>query len=516
MKKTLFIKNAAYLTVSSLLLRFAGILFKIWLAAKIGAQGMGLYQLVFSVLTLAASFAQSGIPIAVTRLVSEEEAAGSKAGTKRIIKATLIISLVISAVSAVVLIVASDFISTRIMKEPRAALSLKIVGVSLFFTGFSSVLRGYFIARRKAAPNAVSVLLEQSVRIAAAVPAVKLASDSIYFACAAIFSGEAISGIFAFVYLYLRYLYDLKKTPSGNNIHIKSPTKSAVRIALPLCAGRYISQLLRTGENILVPRALYVYSKKGALSLFGMIKGMALPVLFFPSAVLGAVSTLLVPEMSEASINQKKLVVRAAVENILSSAAIVGFLFSAIFAAGGTEIGLLLYKSRDVGFLLTALSPIVPLMYIDSLCDGLLKGLNQQNFCFRVAVSDSAIRIVLILLLVGKTGIKGFIGIMYFSNLMTCVLNVNRLLKISEAQIDPQKTVVVPVLSAFFATLIIRAVLCFLKTENLVYIIVLCAASSIIYLMALCYFGCINPDNVRRIRTHKKYAAKRTAVSLIK
>jgi len=81
MKKTLFIKNAAILTVSSLILRFAGIVFKVWLASAVGAEGMGLYQLVLSVYVLASTFATSGICTAVTRLVADELAVGSREGT---------------------------------------------------------------------------------------------------------------------------------------------------------------------------------------------------------------------------------------------------------------------------------------------------------------------------------------------------------------------------------------------------------------------------------------------------
>ena len=80
LKKTIFIKNALILTASSLALRFFGIIFKVWLAQKIGSEGIGLYQLVFSVYVLATTFAISGTTTAVTRLVAEELALGSKNG----------------------------------------------------------------------------------------------------------------------------------------------------------------------------------------------------------------------------------------------------------------------------------------------------------------------------------------------------------------------------------------------------------------------------------------------------
>ena len=103
MKKTVFIKNAAILTASSLILRFVGIIFKVWLAAKIGAEGIGLYQLVFSVYMFAATFATSGICTAVTRLVSEELVIGSKNGVRRIVLRCVQISLVIAFFTIIIL-----------------------------------------------------------------------------------------------------------------------------------------------------------------------------------------------------------------------------------------------------------------------------------------------------------------------------------------------------------------------------------------------------------------------------
>ena len=75
---------------------------------------------------------------------------------------------------------------------------------------------------------------------------------------------------------------------------------------------------------------------------------------------------------------------------------------------------MLIYNDNSVGFLLKVLSPIVPFMYLDSISDGILKGLDQQKFSFKTAISDSVFRIILILLIVPKTGLKGFIGIMFF------------------------------------------------------------------------------------------------------
>lgn len=517
MSKTVFVKNAAVLTVSSIILRFVGIIFKVWLAGRIGSEGVGLYQLVFSLFVLAGAFTQSGLPTAVTRLVAGETALGSRDGVGKIMSLTFRINLILSAVTAVVLFFGAELLGTLIIADSRAALSIRIISVSVFFMGVSSVIRGYFIARRKAAPGAFSQLLEQVIRIAVILFAIRFVKGgNLAAACAAVFLGDTLAEVFSCIYLVLRYRFDIKHLKCGDTRHERQPLKKIIEISFPLTAGRYLNSLLRTAENMLVPRALYKYSKKGALSLFGMIKGMALPILFFPSVILNAVSTLLIPEMSEAAEKHRTSLVRSAVEEIIYYAAIVGFIFSAVFAAAGYQIGLLLYKSADVGFLLTALSPIVPLMYVDSLCDGLLKGLNQQNFTFRVSVCDSAIRLIFVYPVLIRFGIGGFIGIMYFSNLLTCFLNVNRLIKISGATLDTKKTVLIPVSTAFTATLVIKAVLSFFAFPNLVYIILLTVTSVSVYFVILAHFDCINLSTFGRIRTHKKYAPAKIRASLIK
>lgn len=515
MKKTLFIKNAALLTVSSVILRLAGIIFKVWLAGNIGAKGIGLHQLVFSLYILAAAFTQSGIPTAVTRLVAGEEALGSRAGIERIMSATFKVSLLLSGVTFAGLFFGADFFAGRVIGDPRAALSIKVLSFSIFFMGAASIIKGYFIARRKAAPTAASGIFEQFVRIAAALTAVNAAKKhGLAVILAAVFLGDCIAEVFSAVYLYLRYRFDIKRIKPGGKTYTEKPLPRLGKIALPLTAGRYLNSLLRTTENMLVPRALKRFSASGAMALFGMIKGMALPILFFPSVILNAASTLLVPEMSEAKERKLGGLVRCAVEEIIAGAAVVGILFSAIFAAGGYKIGMLLYKSADVGYLITALAPIVPLMYIDSLCDGLLKGLDQQKFTFRVSVGDSVMRIILILLFLERGGINAFLGIMYFSNLLTCMLNVRRLTKISGAAVNLKKTVIVPVLSAFTAALIVKFVLDLLPLSNLVYIILLCGACFALYLIPVTYFDCINFVSFGRMRPHKIHAAAKTKISL--
>ncbi len=490
MKKTLFIKNALILTVSSLVLRFAGIIFKVWLAQKIGSEGIGLYQLVFSVYVFASTFAISGTSTAVTRLVSEELALNNTKGALKVLRRACEISLIIAIFSIVLLFFGSNFIGNTILEDSRTIQALKILPLSLPFIGITSCIRGYFISRRKVTPNAISQILEQAVRIVLIFVLVdKFWSKGLSRCCFAVILGDIIAETTACVYLYLLYLFDKRKLKKKSEFSRNVPIfKRILHISLPITFGRYLNSGLRTAENILVPKNLAKYPKSTstALSQFGMIKGMALPILFFPSAILNAISTLLIPEISEAIALKRYLLVKNACEKIFKVTLIVGILFGAVFLVAGKEIGQLIYKDNNVGMLLVALSPIVPFMYLDSICDGILKGLDQQTFTFRTSVFDSAIRIALILVVLPKMGLWGFIIIMYFSNFLTCFMNVSRLLKISGAKIKFLNLIFIPIVTALFCTLILRFILLKLPfISNFCYILFFSVLSCFLYTLIL-------------------------------
>ncbi len=501
MKKTIFIKNALILTASSLILRFVGIIFKVWLAKEIGSEGIGLYQLVFSVYMLATTFAISGTSTAVTRLVAEELALGSKKSTLKILRRAIEITLIIAFVSVVILYFGAEFIANRFLNDARAIPALKILPVSLPFIGITSCLRGYFVARRKITPTALSQIFEQAIRIVLILFLInKFSHGGLSSSCFAVILGDCMAEILSFLVLYLSYLFDKRNlnSLSGRSRPPFPIVKQILHISVPITSGRYLNTALRTAENILVPKNLakYRFGSENALSQFGMIKGMALPILFFPSTILNSVSTLLIPEISEASARNHNWVVKSASEKILKMTSLIGFIFGAIFFVAGEEIGFLLYKDHSVGFLLKALSPIVPLMYLDSICDGILKGLDQQVFTFRTAISDSLIRIVLISVMLKRMGLWGFIIIMYFSNLLTCVLNVGRLIKVSRAKIQILNHIILPLVIALTVCLILNFLLSGLKKINIfVFVIVIGIFSCALYLVLLFLFEILKKDD---------------------
>lgn len=504
LKKTIFIKNAVILTVSSLILRFAGIIFKVYITQQIGSEGIGLYQLIFSFYMLASTFATSGISTAVTRLITEELALGSKNGALKIFRRSVELTLVIALISMGLVYFGAEFISLKIIGDIRALPSLKIMAFSLPFMGISSCVRGYFIALRRVSPNALTQIFEQTVRIVAVLLLVKrFISKGLAAATTAVILGDTIAEILSCLVLFLCYQSSKKglDSLSGRKNPPFAVRKELLRIALPITSGRYLNTALRTAENVLVPKNLsrYPHSSVGALSQFGMIKGMALPILFFPSTLLNAVSTLLIPEMSEAVAKKMPTTVKRLTHEVLRLTALVSFVFAGVFLFGGKKIGQLVYHSADVGELLVFLAPIVPFMYLDSISDGILKGLDQQAFTFRTAITDSTLRIILILLTLPLFGLKGFIAIMYFSNFLTCYLNVKRLCKVSGAKLKFSKEIFVPVFLALTITFCLSRFLLCVNFNNLWFTIILSCLSVVLYVGLLTTFKIINIFEIKSL-----------------
>jgi stage V sporulation protein B len=250
---------------------------------------------------------------------------------------------------------------------------------------------------------------------------------------------------------------------------------------------------------VLVPRQLerFGLNSQTALSLFGAIKGMALPLIFFPASFLNALSTLLIPEMSEASASGKSYKVRYTAEKCIHITLISALPFAVIFLFVGEDLGSLIYGDPSAGKTISLLAPIIPLMYLDSVCDGLLKGLDQQFSIFRTSLLDSLFRLALIWFFLPKLGFLGFIGIMYLSNLFTCGMNLFKLIKISKAQISWGKWLIFPTVFALFIGTILTLVLRPFPISGLIYIIIFSCCTAIFYAVAVLSTRCISVDDFR-------------------
>lgn len=486
MKKRRFIKNAVILTLTAILLRSAGMILRIYLSNTIGAEGMGLYQLIFSVYMLAATFATTGLTTAVTRLVADESAVGSAKSVGRVVRRAIQLTIIAGVIITALIIIFADPIARYWIKDMRALDALRILSLSLVFMGISSCFKGYFMARRKAALPSSAQIFEQTVRIIAAVLLISRHGSTVRGACFAILFADTIAETLSCLWLSACYFIDKHKLTAqigSKKAESRRITSRIIKIAAPIVAGRYINSILRTIENLSVPDCLKMHSGSAnkALAQYGELKGMALPIIFFPSSFLTSMSSLLLPEVSESKALGDMAAVRSQVSRAVAITLHLSILISALFAMLANPIGVIVYKSESVGFLIKVLSPLIPAMYLESVCDGMLKGLNQQNHSLIYSVIDSLFRIACIFAAVPKFGMAGFLGMMVVSNLFTCTMNVSRLMRVSKAKFDVINWLVKPVLFIMIASAVTYAVLSALNVSLMIRSLLCVTLISVIY-----------------------------------
>ncbi|MEG2597519.1 MAG: oligosaccharide flippase family protein, partial [Oscillospiraceae bacterium] len=302
MKAKLFLKNTVILTIGSIVLRFISVAFGAYLSRQIGAEGMGLFQLIFSVYNLAATFATSGIYLSVTRLVAEEIGRGSYSNANDALRKCMIYGIFVSTITSVALFLFSERIGIQWLSDARTIPSLRLLAFALPFMAFSSSLRGYFFAIRNVIQSTSSQVFEQLVRmVIVSVALTFLLPKGMTWACVAIALGSVGGEALAFLYTFTLYMIDRKRRIFKPQKQ-KSTTKKVLSITIPVALSSYLRSALVTLENILIPKGFKKYGATGesALAQYGMMEAMVMPILTFPLAFLTSFSSLLVPELAEA------------------------------------------------------------------------------------------------------------------------------------------------------------------------------------------------------------------------
>lgn len=435
-----YLKNAVLLTGADILLRLAGMGLRIYLASALGGEGMGLYQLLLAVYSLFVTLATAGVSVAATRLLAEE-LSRSRAAARGMLVRLAAAGLALGSAACAVQFALAQPAARWWLGDERATAALRVSSLGLPWMGVSAVLRGFFIARRHVEPNVLSQLGEQAFRIGVMVFALERTQDwDIGARCCVVLAATAASEAVSALLMLVFYRREARHCFGG--CAPAPPPDTARRlweILWPVEGGRALSGALHTAENMLVPACLAVAlegagGRTAAVTQYGNLKGMALPLLTFPFGLLGSLSVLLMPEITQAHIRGEGERLRSLLERMLVLTSFFSAFTGALFRVWGRPLALALYDSAEAGFYMEALAPAMPLVYLESMVDGAMKGIGEQKAGFCYSVWDSILRIAGVLLLLPRFGMKGFLFVIVLSSVYTCAANTRRLFVCAEMQ----------------------------------------------------------------------------------
>ncbi|MDO4983106.1 MAG: oligosaccharide flippase family protein [Eubacteriales bacterium] len=425
------IYNTALLTVSSLVMSAISMAFQVWLVGRIGSAGIGLYQLVMSVTGLAMTFAISGIRFASTRLISEELGADTGAVTPAM-KNCLGYALFFGSAAGLILYFTAEPVGFLWVGDARTVLSLKISALSMPCGALCASMSGYFTATGRVWKPTLVHFAEQLMTIGLmALFLDRAPAGDIEKCCTAVTLGRVTADILSLLLMTLVFLNDTARHCSKRSEGV-SLTSRMLRIAVPLAVSAYARSALSTVQHLFVPRGLKSagFSADKALSGYGVIQGMALPVIFFPSCIMGAVSELAVPKLTESQVRSEEGI-SDGIDRLFSFSAWFSVSVSVFMLIFADVIGMKIYKSAEAGYYIRLLAPLIPVMYIDMTVDGCLKGLGQQMWCMGINILDALSGVLLVWWLLPKYALSAYIAIIYATEILNFLLSYFRLNRVA-------------------------------------------------------------------------------------
>ena len=514
----IFFYNSLLMVGVTLLMRAIGVGFNAYVAGRAGAQAMGLYSLLSGVYGFAVTLACSGIHLGTTRTVADALGKGDKALARKYASRALGISLFFGSLACALLFLGAPVAGARWLGDARTVLPLRILALSLPAVAVCSCLSGYFTAVRRVWKNAAVQLSSQGLRIfGTAFFLSLLLPKGVTYACLALVLGTLLTQIFELLFSAFLYFLDKKHLNSAPIGSQSGVTRTILGITLPVAFSSYARSGLITLQHVLIPRSLARSgaSWESALASYGVLHSMVLPVVLFPSAFISSFAGLLIPEVAEAKVQGNLARVRRVARRIFGISMLFSIGVAGVMLCFSHSLGLAIYDSLQAGSMIAALAPLIPIMYVDSAVDAILKGMGQQVYSMNVNIIDALTSVILVVILVPKFGVSGYIFTIYLTEILNTTLSLVRMIAITKPKLRLFGHVLCPILCIAGATAAVRMLSTALALGSNAGVLVLqITLSALLYLGLLVLTRCIGNDEYEILRaifqSHRKDDSQNT------
>lgn len=487
--------------------RFLGLYNRVFLANIIGAGQIGIYQMIFPVFMVCNAVCCSGIETALSRLVATYGGMGCQKNVGRLVRIAVSLSMVLALLFAVGVFGGAEFISTYLLNEPKCAACLKVMSPVILFSTAHSCILGYFYGLKKTVIPASSQLVEQIFRVLAiyilAEAWYNQDADGALLAVFGMAAGDGISCIYTFIAYKIHVRGERKRTLSS-----RQPAapygflfKKLMGDALPLTVNRLALTMLQSVEAVLIPAMmkLYYLAEGEAMEIYGIITGMAMPFITFPSTLTGSLASMLLPTVAEAVGRGDYSLVKRAVSKSLHYCLIIGILSMSIFGLYGNGLGTVFFNNSEAGQILAAFALLCPFLYTSASLASVLNGLGKTQMTLLHNVVSSGLRMIFIVALVPSMGISGYLWGMLASSILLCLLHTIQIGRICGLRFNVVKTLVVPfagtVLGAFVSRAVYRWTLNAWSLSPIAVIAIPCFSMAVVYVLVLMAAGSIPSVN---------------------
>lgn len=424
------------LTIAGLISRTIGFFYRIFLSHTIGAEGVGIYQLIFPIYALTFSLTVSGIQTAISRFTAQAVAASDTNGVRSkctglcndrcYLLAGLTLSLLLSFLCTIFLYYFSGPLAVSFLDEPRCKILLQILSLTVPFGAIHACINGYYYGLKKTFVPATSQLFEQFIRVACVFILYLICIEqnrtvTVSIAVWGLVAGEIASVLYSVSFLGRGKCY-------GSRL---LGLKQIFLMSTPLCANRVLVNLLQSVEATMIPGQLkhYGYSVSEALSVYGILTGMAMPMVLFPSVITNSVSVMLLPVIAEAQEKKEQYYIRNAVRKTCFYCLLLGFACTFCFLFLGKWMGRVLFANELAGTFIIILGWMCPFLYLSTTLSSILNGLGKTTTTFTLNIVGLAIRIAFVVWGIPLFGIKAYLWGTLLSQIVMAIASLACLIK---------------------------------------------------------------------------------------
>lgn len=453
--------NGSLLAVTSLLLRVTGLGFSAYISQKLGAEGTGLLSLVNTVYGFGITLAVSGIYLACMRLCSAALARKDSRALHTALQKSFLYSFFFGCLSFFLLFNLAKPLGIHFLGDERTVGSVRALAPALPFIALTTVTDSYFASVGRVYKSAASDVFEEVIKILCGFLLLRNALPFGTQACVlAVTKSNCIGEAAAFAFSMVLYFSDQKNNtdllPSKDSLQ-----ESLLKISLPIAFSTYARSGLVTVEHALIPKGLQAHgkNKSEALSAYGIIRGMSLPIVLFPATVLNAFAGLLVPSFTEDHVTNNFESIDRKASQSMNLSATFSVVTATVLFHFGKELGTCIYKNSAAGQYVRYFALLIPFMYCDTTADSILKGLDRQVYTMAVNILDAALSVLMTRFLVPAYGLTGYIITICATELMNFTCSFGKLVRIVKITLRPLHSIVFPAVTGSLSCMFTKQLL---------------------------------------------------------
>lgn len=426
MKKEKFLISTIILIIGGALTKVFGIFIRIIMTRIVGSEGISLYMLIFPTFSLFMTLSQLGFPIAISKLIAEDNH-----NNKNIIFSIIPFSLMLNILLILVIFIIAPTLSTTLLKDPRSYYPILAIALVLPFDSLSSILRGYFFGKQKMLPHVISNVFEQIVRLILIILLVPRALEkSLVFAVSLLVGVNIISELSSSLILLLFFPRNAKITSSDIRPNVYN-VKEVLRIALPTTMARLVGSIGYFFEPILITTA-GVISGIGSNILindYGIVEGYVMPLLLLPGFFSNAISSALLPVVTKAYYDNKIDYVKKKLKQAVFYSLLIGVPVTIILFIFPEFFLKLIYNTSYGVTYLRVVAPFFLIYYVQAPLASVLQSINLSKYIMLDNLVSIIIKSIIIFSCCFFWGIYGFLISICSNILIVTILHYKHIKK---------------------------------------------------------------------------------------